>query len=167
MARRFGLPIVWGTDPKLDGRSLSVARDANIPAIYVEYLGGGGCDSHCVSAYVQGCRSVLIDLGLIDGELPCLPSDQLVIEDERPDAGHMQIHHPAPRNGLFEAAVTLGQSVRRGDILGTVSDVRCRDTVPVTADRAGVVLVLRSFARVLEGDCLGVILETDQLPPPF
>ena len=31
MARAFNLPVVWGTDASLEGRSLSVARDANPP----------------------------------------------------------------------------------------------------------------------------------------
>ena len=62
MARAFGLPFIWGTDPKLDGRSLSVARDALVPAIYAEYHGGGGCDPAGVDAYVQGCLNVLADL---------------------------------------------------------------------------------------------------------
>ena len=33
MARAFNLPLIWGTNPNLTGRSLSVARDASVPAI--------------------------------------------------------------------------------------------------------------------------------------
>src|SRR5688572_6264853 len=55
MARAFGLPLIWGTDPTLPGRSLSVARDANAPAIYTEYLGGGRLDPQGTQAYVTGC----------------------------------------------------------------------------------------------------------------
>ena len=44
MARAFNLPVIWGTDPNLNGRSLSVARDAKVPAIYCEYLGSATCD---------------------------------------------------------------------------------------------------------------------------
>src|SRR6185437_995270 len=65
MARAFGLPIIWGTDPSLNGRSLSVARDARIPAIYAEYHGGGGYDPEGVGAYVSGCLNVLTELGMI------------------------------------------------------------------------------------------------------
>ncbi len=39
MAVAFNLPVMWGTYAGMEGRSLSVARDANIPAIYTEYLG--------------------------------------------------------------------------------------------------------------------------------
>jgi len=39
MARAFNLPVVWGSSAELEGRSLSIARDAGVPAIYTEYLG--------------------------------------------------------------------------------------------------------------------------------
>ena len=67
MARAFGLSIIWGTDPNLDGRSLSVARDAGVPAIYAEYLGGGGCTPEGIAAYVRGCQNVLVALDMLDG----------------------------------------------------------------------------------------------------
>jgi predicted deacylase len=167
MARVFGLPVVWGTDPGLDGRSLSSARDARVPAIYAEYLGGGGCDPRGVAAYLRGCLNVLVDLGMIDGELALSPDDPLVVEDARPHSGHMQIQHPAPCGGLFEAVARLGQRVQEGEILGTVADLPGPDVVPVVADRAGIVLVLRAFARVAQGESLAVVLETDRDPPAW
>src|SRR6185369_4089960 len=89
MARAFNLPVVWGTDHRLDGRSLSVARDANVPAIYVEYLGGGGCLDAGVTAMVEGCLNVMAELRMIDHTRR--PSRvEFVIEDPRPGSGHMQ-----------------------------------------------------------------------------
>src|SRR5262249_9075947 len=109
MARVFGLPIIWGTDSSLNGRSLSVARDARLPAIYAEDLGGGVCDPQGVAAYVRGCLNVLVDLHVIDGEIVPPDLDPLVVEDPRPDSGFLQIQNPSPIEGFFEAAVTLGQ----------------------------------------------------------
>jgi len=161
MAKVFGLPIIWGTDPSLPGRSLSVARDANVPAIYAEYLGGGGCLPDGVQAYVQGCLNVLASLGLVDSSLADAPSSDLrVFEDSREGSGHMQVQHPSPCDGLFEAAVSLGQAVRKGEPLGTVSDLLGREVVTVPCDHSGLVLVLRCFARVSAGESLGVVLET-------
>ena len=167
MARAFGLPIVWGTDPTLEGRTLSVARDANIPAIYAEYLGGGGCDPHGVDAYVRGCLNVLIDLGIIHGAPDPSVSPPLVIEDTRPNSGYLQIQNPAPMDGFFECAVKLGQRVRCGDRLGNVSDALGAKRSLLTADRDGIVLVARSFASVETGDSVAVILETDADPPAW
>jgi predicted deacylase len=65
MARAFGLPLIWGTDPTLPGRSLSVARDANVPAIYAEYLGGGRLEPAGVDAYVIGCKNVMRAFGML------------------------------------------------------------------------------------------------------
>ena len=165
MAAAFGLPIVWGTDYRLNGRSLSVARDALVPAIYAEYLGGGGCDPAGVTAYVNGCLNVLQAVGVlaessVSRETP--RSAPLIVEDDRPNAGHMQINHPSPIEGFFEPAVQLGQTVAEGQPLGTVYDTTGGDARVIPAAHAGIVLVLHSFPRVDAGECLGVILETQR-----
>ena len=160
MARAFNLPIIWGTDPGLEGRSLSVARDADIPAIYAEYHGSGTCAPAGVETYVEGCRNVMACLGMIDHAAPP-PVLEHVVEDDRPNAGHLQICNPSPLTGFFEPAVTLGERVRAGDPIGTVSDALGDVVKTVRARQDGLVLVLRTFARVREGDSVAVILETD------
>jgi predicted deacylase len=166
MALAFDLPIVWGTDPDLDGRSLSVARDALVPAIYAEYLGGGGCSPSGVEAYVHGCLRVLAELGMWSGKRPVCPSrhdasvPRILVEDDRPGAGHMQVNHPSPCEGFFEPAVTLGQRVAAGELLGSVTDLLGSHSRPLQARYAGIVLVLHTFARVDAGTGLVVILDT-------
>lgn len=173
MARAMGLPFIWGTDPNLPGRSLSVARDAGVPAIYCEYLGGGMCSAAGVTAYFRGCLQLLVELGLAEGSLAgTSPLDAssvpLVVEDARPSSGYMQINHPAPHDGFFEPAVRLGQQVEAGEPLGTLygwdtppatRPIRERQTV-IPSAYTGVVVVLRTFPRVAAHDCLGVVVET-------
>ncbi|MFO0954042.1 MAG: succinylglutamate desuccinylase/aspartoacylase family protein [Isosphaeraceae bacterium] len=166
LARAFGLPIVWGTDPSLQGRSLSVARDANVPALYAEFL-GGGCDPRGVDAYVKGCLNLLRSLGMIAGTPEPPPFEPLVVEDPRVGSGHMQVRHPSPCEGFFEPAVKLGQRVEAGEPLGLVTDPLGRACVPVPADGSGVVIVLRRRPCVEAGESLGVVLETDGAPPPW
>ena len=121
MARAFNLPVIWGTDPSLDGRSMSVARDANVPAIYAEYLGGGRCSPDGIDAYVRGCLNVMSSLGMLD--LPPPTSNvQFVVEDPRPNSGHMQSSYPSPADGYFEPAVELGQPISIGQPLGWIVD---------------------------------------------
>lgn len=171
MARAFGLPLIWGTDPNLNGRSLSVARDANVPAIYAEYLGGGRCDPSGIEAYVHGCCSVMRELGIRstpttpggmnarrDANLPGgLPT---VYEDSRPGAGHMQVNHPTANEGFFTPHVKLGQSVKAGEVLGTVCDVSGEQVETICSRYTGIVIVLHTFPRVDQGTSVAVVLDT-------
>jgi predicted deacylase len=158
MARAFNLPVVWGTDYRLNGRSLSVARDAGVPAIYAEYLGSGGCAAEGVAAYVAGCMNVMAQCGML---VRARPASQILheVEDRRQNSGHMQICNPAPWTGFFDPAVTLGQSVAAGDLLGTVSDVLGDDVAEIRTTIPGIVVVLRTFSRVLQDESLAVVLE--------
>ena len=159
MAQAFNLPFIWGTWPGHDGRSLSVARDTGVPAIYTEYGGAAVCVADAVEAYVDGCLNVMGMLGMIERAQP--PSRvEHVVEDDRPDSGHMQVCYPSPMTGFFEPAVGLGDAIKKGDLFGTVADVLGNDVRTVPAEQSGIVLTLRTFTRVLEGDSLGVIVET-------
>ena len=160
MARAFGLPLIWGTDPTLPGRSLSVARAANIPAIYAEYLGGGRFDSTGVAAYVRGCRNVMAEFGILDrGENRESDEEPLIVEDSRPGSGHMQVNHPAPCDGFFEAAVTLGLAVEEGQLLGVISDPLGLRREAILSRYAGLVIVLHTFPCVTVGTSVAVVLE--------
>ncbi len=158
MAHAFNLPVVWGTSPELDGRSLSVARDANIPAIYCEYLGAATCDPAGVDAYVDGCLNVMSELRMLDRERPASRIAH-VVEDSQPNAGHMQICNPSPVTGYFESHVKLGDAVRAGHSLGTVYPLDSGPPAVVRATQSGIVLVLRTFPRVRAGESVGVVLE--------
>ncbi len=161
MSRAFNLPTIWGTANNLEGRSLSVARDANVPAIYAEYLGSARCDAEGVDAYVNGCLNVMRLLKMIDGTAPPCRVERTV-EDPRPGSGHMQGCNPAPITGFFEPAVKLGQHIDSGTRLGTVSDAT--ETHEIPSHQTGIVLVLRTFSRVMAGESVGVVLETAKLP---
>lgn len=159
MARAFNLPVIWGT-PYLPGRSLSVAHDAGVPAIYAEYLGGARCDAAGIAAYVEGCLNVMGEFEML--ARPRTESRvRFVVEDDRENAGFMQVQNPAPIAGFFEPHVELGQAVRRGDALGTITDLLGSQVETVCSRQDGIVLVLRTFNRVLKGESLGVVLEVE------
>jgi predicted deacylase len=158
MARAFNLPVIWGTDPSLNGRSLSIARDANIPAVYAEYLGGGRASEGGIDAYIRGCLNVMNSLGMLD--LPQSTSNvQIVVEDPRPNSGHMQSNYPSPAAGYFEPAVELGQPISIGQPLGWIIDALGHTRHEILAAQTGRILVLRTFPAVQTNDPLAVILE--------
>lgn len=158
MAQAFNLPVVWGTDWRLDGRSLSVARDARVPAIYAEYSGGMGCNRSCVMAYVEGCLGVMAMFGMIDRPFRP-PAIQYLVEDDRPNSGYLQVCNPSPVDGLFEPHVSLGQQIRARDLLGTVSQMPELAVESVVSQQHGIVVALATMRRVLKDEGLAVILE--------
>lgn len=159
MARAFNLPVIWGTSANLDGRSLSVARDANVPAIYCEYLGSATCCAEGIQAYQDGCLNVLRELGMLERAI--LPSRvQHVVENPAPGSGHMQVCNPSPCTGYFHTPLKPGDPVRSGDLLGKVFPLDHSEPQPIRAVETGIILVLRTFPRVRQGDSIGVILET-------
>jgi predicted deacylase len=160
MARAFNLPVIWGTSANLDGRSLSVARDANVPAIYCEYLGAATCDQSGIHAYVEGCLNVMSELGLLTRTRP-QNRIKHVIENPQPDSGHMQICNPSPISGYFEASVRLGEEVHRGGILGTVYPLDGSEPKEIVAAETGIMLVLRTFPRVRAGESIGVVMSLE------
>ena len=158
MARAFNLPVIWGTSASLEGRSLSVARDLNVPAIYCEYLGAATCDPSGVDAYVNGCLNVMAELGLLD-PIHVTSRVKYVVETPEPNSGHMQVCNPSPISGFFETNVKLGDHVNRGDLLGTVYPLDGSPPEKIVATETGVVIVLRTFPRVRVGESVGVVME--------
>jgi len=163
LAQSFNLPLVWGTTHRLNGRSLSVARDANVPAIYAEHSGAGQCSSQGVEDYVHGCLNVLASLDMID-DANRDSRVELTIEDDRPESGHLQLCNPAPMTGLFEQVAPLGDRIEQGAAIGRVFDPITQQTETIHAKQAGILIVIRSFTRVKAGESVGVILESKQAP---
>jgi predicted deacylase len=158
MARAFGLPIAWGTNARLDGRSLSVARDAGVPAIYVENGGGGTCDQGRVDENVRGCLNIARTFGVLTDTAASSNEPQYFVEDDRDASGHLQVQSQASVAGYFEPSMALGEVVRRGDVIGKIVDPLGAVLAEITAYDSGTVLLLRTFPSVRSGDPLVVIL---------
>jgi predicted deacylase len=157
MAIAFGLPLIWGTEPSPNGRTLSVARDAGVPSIYVEYGGGATVRSEIADAYVKGCLGVLASLKMTAAEAPSAAHLKYWIEDDTPNNGHLQSKMPAPADGIFVPAVEPGTMVAKGDLWGDILDPVTGRSTTVVADDTGIVLFIRADAVVKAGDSLGGI----------
>jgi predicted deacylase len=163
MAEAFNLPIVWGTSAALDGRSLSAARDARVPAIYAEHGGGSGFRPQVVDDYVAGCLRVIDRLGLAKcDEAQLMSRVRHRINERSAGSGHLQACHPAPSDGIFIPTVRLGQHVRAGEVLGQVVDLHGDERRSVTAERDGIVLTLCVAAHVQRGTGLCVLIDSPE-----
>lgn len=164
LARAFQLPFCWGTSGELEGRSLSVARDAGVPAIYVEYLGSHREAAEATAGVdgghplVHGCLNVMRHLGLLSEKEFTSVAPEFV-EDSRPESGHMQVCHPAPATGFFNSCVELGQQVKEGELIAQITPPGSAEPLEVRANRPGKVLVLRDYPRINQNDATAVIAE--------
>jgi len=159
MARSYCFPVIWGTDPLPDGRTLSIARDAGIPAVYLEYGGGTGFRPHVAEAYTAGTLNLLKYFGMLPGESSRLSADACYeVEDYRPDSGFLQGKMPSPADGIFIAGITPGTRVRQGEKWGEIADPGSGEVHEVFADMDGLAFLLRNIVKVKKGDALGGIL---------
>ncbi|MCE7070865.1 M14 family metallopeptidase [Dyadobacter sp. CY327] len=163
MALACNLPIVWGTDARPEGRTLSIARDARIPAIYLEYGGGTGTRPEVVKAYRAAIINILRYLKMIPG--PVIggePDSRFWVEDHRTDSGYLQGKMPSPADGVFVAEIAPGEMVKKGDRWGRIIDPFTGESADVFADISGLAFLQRTLVRVRKGDALGGILPLGQ-----
>ena len=159
LASAFNLSIIWGTTAAVEGRPLSVARDAGIPAIYAEFHGACCCEPKGIEALERGCLNVMASLGMIEQSAEPPTSNAILIEDSTSRAERLLDQHASPCAGFFEPRFRMGQIVKQGAVLGTVSDVLGDEVVEIKAEVSGMVVRLRTVPSVQAGENLAVVLE--------
>jgi predicted deacylase len=164
MARWFGLPIIWGTDPDAEGRSLSLARDLGIPAIYAECRGGLIPRKKTIEQYYRGCLRVMAGLNMIPEIKKGIMAKQVSIEDHRKESGHLQVKHPSPAEGIFIASTKIGVELSAGTELGRILDPCSENEWPVEARESGILFMLNIAGHVKKNDPLAGILPIHQKP---
>jgi len=163
MAAAFNMPIMWGTEPGPEGRTLSVARDAHVPAIYLEYGGGTGLRPQVIKTYKEGVVNLLKSLRMIDSPPDILPLvNRYWVEDHRLDSGFLQGKMPSPADGIFEKNVGIGNLVVQGQKWGSVINPVSGERTPVYADMNGLAFLIRDIVKVKKGDSLGGILPVQE-----
>ncbi len=156
MAIAFGLPYVVREVPDgaLGGMTCGAAASAGIPAIIAEAGGCGQLEESAVRLLVDGVRNVLRSLEMLPG--PGLPPRA----DMRAVGGYDWVYGSAA--GWWEPAVSAGDEVGEGGLLGRLRTLHGGLIAEVRARRAGVVLFLTTSAAVAENGLLlglGVDLE--------
>lgn len=158
MAKAFGLPMIWGTECSPNGRTLSVARDAMVPAIYVEYGGGSTVRKEIIQSYTAGCLAVLAYLKMFDNVVKETTSPKYWVEDPTPQNGHLQSKMPSPTDGIFVPNKSVGDGINEGEMIGQIIDMQSGNKIPIYVQETGIILFLRCDAIVKKGDSLGGIV---------
>lgn len=156
LAKVFGLPLVWVLGGFNDARSLnSAAERAGVAMIATELGGGGGVDPEITDAAEAGLWNILRHVGVLK-DASVSVADPHMVEIASP-----QHSLYAEGEGLFDRAITAGQTVRKGQIAGYLHYVaeprRPSEIVRFTHD--GFVLAHTNRGYVQRGDLLMLVVQ--------
>ena len=147
-AHAFGAPIMWGHPPPgTSGRTISTATEYEVPWLYTESPGGGRAGPDDVACYTNGVLNVMKHLAMIPGKPQPQSTTHHLVGD-----GNLDFVISAPAAGSFRPHVELLDEVSVGQRLGVVENLLGQVVGEVTADRDGIVILLRRLPQVNAGE---------------
>ena len=150
MAMAYGLGYVIrqerGPDRAVGGTSSGAAAEAGIPAITAEVGGCGLVEAWAVDTHERGLNAVLTQLGMTTGG-EITGAETTVLS--------RFIWPRCQRAGFWDAAVSAGEKVSEGQVLGTVSSLDGSELYEtITAPAAGVIIFLTTSPAVADDGLL-------------
>ena len=147
----------WGT-PYLPGRTISAACENNVPAIYLELQGKGGCESGDLEIIREGFANITKTFGFVSGE-PKQYAPTGLRESTLGQEGHLQVENPAPCDGILTQIVEAGKRVETGELLAVVQPLDGGAPRELFTAHAGRAVMVRRFRAVHKDDALAVIVD--------
>jgi hypothetical protein len=151
LALAYGLGYVIrqeaGPDRAVSGTSSGAAAQAGIPAITAEAGGCGLVERHAVDAHLRGLNGVLAQLGMTPDAAPAGRPEPTLL-------GRF-LWLRCAQAGWWAPAVTAGEQVTEGQVLGTVSSLDGSvEQEAITAPADGVIIFLTSSPAVADDGLL-------------
>ncbi len=141
LARSFGVGVVLhGRGPR--GSLRRAVLDAGLPAVIYEAGEPLRFEENEISQGVEGVHNVMADLGMVAGAAKRRPSE-VYRKTSWVRAGDAI--------GVFLTARRPGESVRKGDVLGTVTDPVTEERATILAPRDGRIIGMAVPQVVLPG----------------
>jgi uncharacterized protein len=159
LAVAYGLGYVIrqepGPDRAVGGTTSAAAAEAGIPAIIAEAGGCGLVEPAAIEMHVRGLNRVLANLGMAD---PATPGGGPDDPGRSPVRLNRFIWLRCAQAGWWEPTVRPGESVARGQVLGTVSSLDGAEVLEsIEAPADGVPMFITSSpAVVADGLLLGL-----------
>ncbi|PSL41340.1 hypothetical protein B0H99_10222 [Planomicrobium soli] len=144
MASLFDIEYVIGSSGQVPGSTYGCAAEQGIPAIIAE-AGQQGILSEEDSVLLQnGVKNILVSLGVLEGEV------------RRSDSNYISVFdwYRSDFKGLWYPAVLIGDAVKKGQILGKLTNEFGETVKEIVSDTEGVVLFLVSSLAINDNDPL-------------
>lgn len=145
LAKAFGAPLFLDSRPT-EGtlRALTTAR--GMPVLLFEASEALRFDEHCIAVGVQGVINVMTEVGM----LPPMARPTTYA----PVFAKADTWVRAPVSGILRSGVTLGATVRTGDVLGVIGDPFGESETPVQASATGVIIGRANNPLTYEGEAV-------------
>lgn len=146
MANAFGVPVVLNSVLR-DGTLREVAEAQNIPVITYEAGEALRFEEACIRVGVRGITNVMRHLNMLaERRSPHAPVT--------PAVAGSSTWVRAERDGVFRSLVTLGQRIKKDQLLGRISSPFTSDEIEVRAPCAGLLVGRDNLPLVNEGEAL-------------
>jgi len=142
-AQSWGFEYIWSVPHRSGVLSYEAVRNG-IPATGGEVGGQGGCLRQDIDSYKSAMRNLLEHLGLIKKNRPRTAA----VRPQVLNGDWMR----APCSGILLNHATLGQSIKKGELLLTLYDLYGSPLDHLSAPSDGIVAGLRTFSTIHEGE---------------
>ena len=124
--------------------------------VTTELAGAGTSTPETVAIARKGLRNLLIHTGIMQGEMELAPSQHLKQDD-------VNCFHFSPIGGMVEYTKTLGDTVKKGDVLARIWDTTRTGIEPlkIHSNMDGLLAVRHTYGLIQSGDCLAVLAQED------
>jgi predicted deacylase len=150
LANVFNAYFTWHHNGEPDyGRSLTVAYEQQIPAIYVEGHGGRSIKKTDLDGYTAGVRRVLQDLKMLSAAPNTTHDSIQVFGDGNTDAGLV-----TTIDGYLVTRVKVGDRVSTGEVIAEIIDISSVVLMTLYATQTCYIMLFRRDAKVSTGDTI-------------
>ena len=146
-ALAFGASVIWGHPEVAPGRTISFAKQCGIPWLYTEARGAGRIHPEDLQMFMNGVQNLMRHLHILPGQ-PALAN----IEFHLFGSGDIDESLVATKKGFLIPEVFLLEQVRAGQMLGRIVNLHSETMESFSANRDGVVALIRSCPVVAPGD---------------
>ena len=142
IAKSFPLKTLWRIPPWAKFATCCVEKD--VAVCVVETTGQGRADESDVDVLIKGFRNVMINLGMIKGELASVPVDRKCIDSET--------YLYAEYTGIIRAKVKTGDLIKKNQLLGLIQDFYGNVKQEVKSPLTGIATGVRTKPMVWAGE---------------
>ena len=146
LARAFSAPVLLNTDTR-DGSLRQVATDMGVTMLLYEAGEALRFDEITIRAGVHGIIEVMRALDM-------LPASRRKRQSSEPVIALSSSWIRAPASGILRTVAPLGAHIRRGTLLGMISDPFGEQEIEVRTNFSGVIIGRNNLPLVNEGDAL-------------